>query len=160
MNLTRKSRHTLFTVAALVAMTATAACFHGVAKAQEAGLTVWDGVYSAAQAEMGKHRYSGPCGSCHGPALEGGHIFGSRTRTAPPLRGEAFLSHWTGHSVGDLFNQISTSMPLDHPGSLSGEANTDILAFIMQENGFPPGSRDLPANVAVLGKIQIVGKQK
>ena len=153
--------HPRFTLAALAVLTTMAvARFYGIAKAQDAGRTVWDGVYSAAQAELGKHRYSGPCGSCHGPALEGGHIFGSRTRTAPALRGETFLSHWTGHSVGELFNQISTSMPLDHPGSLSDKAKTDILAFILQENGFPPGSRDLPANVAVLGKIQIVGKQK
>jgi cytochrome c len=151
--------HGKLTVAALV-VTAVAARFHGVAKAQEAHRTVWDGVYSAAQAELGKHRYSGPCGSCHGPALEGGHIFGSRTRTAPALRGEAFLSHWIGHSVADLFNQISTSMPLDHPGSLSVEANTDILAFIMQENGFPPGSRDLPPNMAIMGTIQIAAQKK
>ena len=147
--------HGRLTVAALVAITATAAWFHGVAKAQDAGRTVWDGVYTADQAELGKHRYSGPCGSCHGPALEGGHIFGSRTRTAPPLRGEAFLSHWMGHSVGDLFSQISTSMPLDRPGSLSDAAKTDILAFILQENGFPPGSRNLPADIAVMGTIQI-----
>jgi mono/diheme cytochrome c family protein len=152
--------HGRFTVAALVVMTAAAAWFHGVAKAQEAGRTVWDGVYSAAQAELGKHRYSGQCGSCHGRALEGGHIFGSRTRTAPALRGEAFLSHWIGHSVGNLFNHISTSMPLDHPGSLGDEVSTTILAFIMQENGFPPGSRDLPADVAVMETIQIAGQKK
>jgi hypothetical protein len=47
-------------------------------------------------------------------------------------------------------------MPLDHPGSLSGEANTDILAFILQQNGFPPGTRDLPPDVAVMGTIQMV----
>jgi S-disulfanyl-L-cysteine oxidoreductase SoxD len=146
-------------MAALVVMTA-AAWFHGAAKAQEASRTVWDGVYSTAQAELGKHRYSGTCGSCHGPALEGGHIFGSRTRTAPALRGEAFLSQWIGHSLGDLFDRISTSMPLDHPGSLSDKAKTDILAFIMQENGFPPGSRDLPADTAVMETIQIVNKKK
>src|SRR5580658_481246 len=102
--------HGRFRVAALVVMTAATTWFHGVAKAQGGGRTVWDGVYSAAQAELGKHRYSGQCGSCHGRAMEGGHIFGSRTRTAPALRGEAFLSHWIGHSVGDLFNQISTSI--------------------------------------------------
>jgi hypothetical protein len=151
--------HGRFTVAALVVLTA-AAWSDGVAKAQEAGRTVWDGVYSASQAELGKHRYSGPCGSCHGRALEGGHIFGSRTRTAPALRGEEFLSHWIGHSVGDLFNQISTSMPLDHPGSLSDDVNTTILAFIMQENGFPPGSRDLPADMAVMETIKIGGQGK
>ena len=152
--------HGRLTVAALVVVTAALAWFHGVAKAQEATRTVWDGVYSAAQAELGKHRYSGPCGSCHGRALEGGHIFGSRMRTAPALRGETFLSHWIGHSVDELFDQISRYMPLDHPASLSDEANTSILAFIMRENGFPPGSRDLPADTAVMATIQIAGQKK
>jgi cytochrome c len=151
--------HAGFAVAGFVVIMAAAWC-GGFAKAQDGSRSVGDGVYSAAQAERGKHRYSGPCASCHGQALEGGHIFGSRTRTAPALRGEAFLSHWTGHSVGDLFTQIATSMPLDHPGSLSDEVNTDILAFILQENGFPPGSRDLPADMAAMERIQITGQKK
>ena len=145
--------HSTFTVAALLIMMA------APAKAQEAARTVWDGVYSAAQAELGKHRYSGPCGSCHGRSLEGGHIFGSRTRTAPALRGEAFLSHWLGHSLADLFNQISVYMPLDHPASLSDEVNASILAFIMRENGFPAGSRDLPANIAQMATIKIANPE-
>jgi cytochrome c len=152
--------HARFTMAALVVITAAAVSFHGVARGQEAGRTVWDGVYSAAQAELGMHRYTAPCGSCHGRALEGGRIFGSRTRTAPALRGDAFLSHWTGHSVGDLFNQIAAYMPLDHPGSLSVEASASILAFLMRENGFPPGSHDLPADMAVMETIQIAGGKK
>jgi len=152
--------HGRLTVAALVVMMAAAVWFHGAAKAQEPGRTVWDGVYSAAQAELGMHRYTGPCGSCHGRALEGAHIFGSRTRTAPALRGDVFLSHWSDRSVGDLFNEISTYMPLDHPGSLSDEANASILAFIMRENGFPPGNLDLPPDMAVMKKIQIARQKK
>jgi mono/diheme cytochrome c family protein len=153
--------HGRFTAVALVAMTAAAvAWFDGPAKAQVAARTVWDGVYSADQAESGKHRYAGPCGSCHGRNLEGGHIFGSKTRTAPALRGETFLSHWMGHSVGELFAQISTSMPLDHPGTLSDEVNTSILAFILQENGFPVGNRDLSADTDAMEKIQIAAAKK
>jgi mono/diheme cytochrome c family protein len=152
--------HGRFTAAAWVVVAAVAAWFLGMATAQEPARTVWDGVYSAAQAELGMHRYTGPCGSCHGRALEGAHIYGSRTRTAPPLRGEVFLSHWTGNSVGALFNEISTYMPLDHPGSLSDEANASIVAFLMRENGFPPGSHDLPADVAIMKTIQIVSQKK
>ena len=35
-------------------------------------------------------------------------------------------------------------MPLDAPGSLSREAVADVVAFILRENGFPPGAADLP----------------
>ena len=153
--------HRRVEVAALVVITAAAAgwCI-GAAKAQTGGRTVWDGVYSAAQADRGKSLYAGACASCHGRTLEGGHIFGSRTRSAPALRGEPFLANWNGLSAGELFIRVSTNMPLDHPGSLSDDANTDIVAFIMQTNGFPPGSRDLPADVAVLNTIQIASRKK
>jgi hypothetical protein len=148
--------HARFITAAFIVVTIAAAW----AAAQEAGRTVWDGVYSADQAESGKHRYSGQCKSCHGQSLDGGHIFGSRTRTAPALRGEAFLSHWIGHSTADLFNEIARYMPLDHPGTLSDDVNASILAFILQENGLPPGSQNLPMDTAVLQTIQITAQKK
>ena len=148
--------HIRYPMAALAIM---AMAWHS-GRAQEAGRTVWDGVYSAAQAELGQHQYSGQCGSCHGPALEGGHMFGSRTRTAPALRGEEFLSHWNGRPVAALFDQISTYMPLDHPGSLGEEVSTNIMTFILRENGFPPGSHELPPDIEVMQRIQIAARKK
>ena len=122
--------------------------------------TVWDSVYSAAQADRGKDSYTGACASCHGRGLEGGHIFGSRTRTAPALKGELFLANWYGLTAGELFLRISQTMPLDHPQSLSDETSTDLVAYILQTNGFPAGSRDLPADVDVLKNIQIAAQKK
>jgi quinoprotein glucose dehydrogenase len=132
---------------------------HGAAHAQAGGRTVWDGVYTAAQADRGKGGYAGSCASCHGRNLEGGHIFGSRTRSAPALRGETFLSKWNGLSAGELFVRVSTNMPLDHPGSLSDDANADIVAFMMQANGFPAGGRDLPSDVEVMKTILITSQK-
>ena len=51
-------------------------------------------------------------------------------------------------------------MPLDHPGSLSDEDNTDIVGFILQTNGFPVGSRDLPADIGVMNSIRIVSEKQ
>jgi cytochrome c len=147
-------------VLALVTMAAAMGWWSGVANAQTGGRTVWDGVYSAAQAERGKNLYAGACAGCHGRTLEGGHIFGSRTRSAPALRGDAFLSIWNGLPTGELFSRISKTMPLDHPGSLSDEDNTDIVGFILQTNGFPVGSRDLPADIGVMNSIRIVSEKK
>jgi cytochrome c len=131
-----------------------------VATAQPASRTVWDGVYSAAQADRGNNLYAGACASCHGKSLEGGHIYGSRTRTAPALKGEAFLASWNGLPTGELFSRISKSMPLDRAGSLSDEENTDIVALILETNGFPAGSRDLPPDITAMNSIQIVSKKK
>ncbi len=87
-------------------------------------------------------------------------MYGSKTRSAPALRGEAFLAKWNGLSAGELFSRIRRSMPLDHPASLSNETNTDLVAFIMQMNGFPQGNRELPADLDVMETIQIVSQKK
>src|SRR5437763_9861202 len=59
--------------------------------------SVWDGVYTLAQAKRGALK-SGLCTSCHGDGFVGG--------SAPELAGEAFLARWEGRSVADLFDLI------------------------------------------------------
>ena len=57
--------------AAVLIPLATAALLQSNARAQETK-SVWDGVYSDAQATRGKTAYSEQCASCHGPELTGG----------------------------------------------------------------------------------------
>ena len=45
-------------------------------------------------------------------------------------------------------------MPADNPGSMTGEENADILAFILKFDGFPAGAKELPADAAALQKIR------
>ena len=59
---------------------------------------------------------------------------------APRLAGGEFISGWDGLTVGDLFERIRISMPQNAPGSLSGQQNADILAFMFSVNKFPTGS--------------------
>ena len=59
-------------------------------------------------------------------------------------------------SVGDLYDRIRTSMPQNAPGSLKAEQNADVLAFILQKNGFPAGAQDLAAQGDALKKINIL----
>jgi hypothetical protein len=47
-------------------------------------------------------------------------------------------------------------MPLDAPDSLTAEEYVDILAYILQENGFPAGPQDLRADAAVLRGVRFV----
>jgi mono/diheme cytochrome c family protein len=109
--------------------------------------SVWDGVYTPDQANRGKEAYNKACASCHGAALDG-------SGAVPPLSGPDFKSDWNGQTVDDLFEKMQTSMPADKPGQLSREQNADILAFLLTSNGFPSGQKELPTDVAVLGKIR------
>ena len=110
--------------------------------------SVWDGIFSAEQAKRGQARYNEQCASCHGDTLAGGE-------SAPPLTGAEFLSNWNGLTVGDLFDRTRSTMPQSKPGSLSREANAEILAYVLSMNQFPAGKADLPQASEVLKEIKV-----
>jgi mono/diheme cytochrome c family protein len=110
--------------------------------------SVWDGVYSPAQATRGATLYASNCASCHGIELNGGEM-------APPLTGGDFLSNWNGLTVGDLFERIRISMPADRPGRLSREQDADIVAYMLSVAQFPPGSTELEHQTEVLKQIRL-----
>lgn len=113
-----------------------------------AGASVWDGVYTPEQAKRGEAAYLQACASCHGTGLEGGDM-------TPPLVGGAFTSNWNDLTAGDLFERIRTTMPLDNPGRLSRQQNADVIAFILENNGWPAGAAELPADSGALKQIRI-----
>jgi mono/diheme cytochrome c family protein len=110
--------------------------------------TVWDGVFTAAQAERGKEAYAVHCSSCHMDDLQG--------LAGPALRGQQFLDNWREDSVISLFTFIRTQMPQRTRGSLSEETYVDILTHILSGNAFPAGSKELSADA--LSQIDLVGK--
>jgi S-disulfanyl-L-cysteine oxidoreductase SoxD len=110
--------------------------------------SVWDGVYTEAQASRGKAVFSQLCSTCHGDALKG------KTGGAPPLAGAAFMENWNGLTAGDLFDYIKTSMPRYDPGRLSKEQAADIVSYLLTFNGFPTGQKELPNEAAALKAIR------
>src|SRR5215471_18081478 len=110
--------------------------------------SVWDGVYTEEQAKRGQTRYQEICASCHGDSLEGGE-------SAPPLAGGSFLANWNTLSVGELFDRTRSTMPQNRPGSLSREANAEILAYVLSANQFPAGKEALSPASEVLKGIKI-----
>lgn len=118
----------------------------------QASKTVWDGVYSDAQAKRGRALYDSKCSVCHGADLNGGE-------TAPPLLGVGFQSSWNGLNVGDLSERIRVSMPLGAEGSLSRQQVSDIIAALFVANEYPAGSTELPREPDVLNTIQITPRK-
>lgn len=92
--------------------------------------------YTTAQAERGGAVYAEQCASCHGQYLDDG-AFG------PPLTGLEFRTKWGQQSAEPLYAYSATRMPPSAPGSLGDQRYTDLMAFILQENGSPAGSREL-----------------
>ena len=103
----------------------------------EARISIWDGVYTDAQAEHGRTLYMQNCGRCHGADLSGSFEI-------PPLIGR-FMPYWSGSTLDALFDYVSAAMPLDHPGALGAAANADIVAFLLKSNDIPSGAKELSA---------------
>jgi len=111
---------------------------------------VWDGVFTAAQADRGKQSVA-RCQGCHGPELGG-------TDRAPALKGNGFLANWEDGSVNRLFVKVRDTMPPSNVDSLSPETKLDIVSYLLRENGFPAGASELTLNADALDGLQIVKK--
>ena len=99
---------------------------------------IWQGAYTAAQAQRGKPIFETSCSGCHGQNLAGGR--------GPALAGNVFRTKWNNESVLRLLRLIVETMPRGDPGSLSDETATDIVAYVLSENAFPAGGAELVAN--------------
>ena len=64
--------------------------------------TVWDGVYTDAQAARATATFSQSCSNCHTLAQDGGNR---------PLTGDAFWKGFTQKTVADLLTFVKTNMP-------------------------------------------------
>jgi quinoprotein glucose dehydrogenase len=118
--------------------------------------SVWDGVYTTAQAQRGEALYTQQCAACHGETLEGDAQTDRAKRLAraiPPLSGDVFKGNWNGRPLSDLFDKIRKTMPRDDPGTVSLKDNADILAYILKYNHFPTGSKDLASEPEALTEI-------
>ena len=109
-------------------------------KAQTAGVrTVWDGVYTDAQAARGTSAFSQSCSNCHTLASQG----------KGPLIGDKFWEGFAQRTVGDLLTYVKTNMPNGNGGSLPASTYNDLVALILKSNGFPAGTVEVaPETVA------------
>ena len=108
------------------------------AQAATATSTLWSGVFSAAQAKRGLLEYARSCEHCHGS-----NLIGNPTDEVPSLVADGFMFHWKGRTVQDLYARLSKSMPSDAPGSLDAGTYLDLVAYLLEANGFPSGQQDL-----------------
>jgi mono/diheme cytochrome c family protein len=87
--------------------------------------------YTTEQARAGAKVFAAHCIACHGSGLEGVASKG------PPIVGPAMRARrWR---IGRLYDFISHQMPANARGSLSARAYVAVAAFLLEQNGHPPG---------------------
>jgi quinoprotein glucose dehydrogenase len=101
--------------------------------------SVNDGVFTAAQADRGAAVFKTSCTACHDTSR---------------FTGDEFLNGWTGKPLHALFDQMSTSMPEDNPGSLKPQQYADVVAYFLRLNGYPVGKTELASAADALKAIK------
>ena len=88
--------------------------------------TVNAGVFTEAQVSAGQVVYDAHCKTCHNMRFY-----------------RDTLRSWNNQPLLYLWESIMGTMPADNPGSLMFEEYTDVIAYILSENGFPSGESEL-----------------
>lgn len=102
--------------------------------------SVYDGVYTAAQATRGQQVQQRECSACHTPQdWAQGRLLGG----------------WQNQPAIGLIEHLRNTMPMDGPGRLTFQEYTDIFAFILQLNEIPAGSTELAADANALQNVTI-----
>ena len=105
--------------------------------------TTNDGIYTKAQADRAKKQYDRMCADCH--------PFTVAARKKPkdlPLGDEPFVQSWTGRSVGEMVTLIALTMPNDGSATVTEAEAVDLVAYILQRNGYPAGKKPLTRETA------------
>jgi len=85
--------------------------------------------YTAMQAQRGQEVFEATCSACH---------------ALGEFRGQMFRLTWMASPIGHFYQLIATTMPQDAPGSLEPADYAAVVAYILQLNGHPAGSVELP----------------
>lgn len=101
-------------------------------------MTVKDGVFTADQVTAGQVVYDTSCKTCHDMRFY-----------------RDILKSYNNQPVLWLWESILGNMPVDNPGSLMLDEYTNVIAYILSENGFPTGDTKLDPDNG-MDKIKVV----
>ena len=109
-----------------------------IAPHQDQKKTTRDGIYAKEQAARGAEIYVKHCQRCHDldKVPEG-------KKPGPRVVGDEFFKVWQDRTLGELFGIILNTMPSDGTAFLDEPQTLDVLARLLQMNGFPEGEAPL-----------------
>ena len=109
------------------------------------------GGFTTAQAARGASTYAARCSVCHGAQLQGG--------AGPALTGTSFRQSINASytTAAKLLDFTTKQMPANAPASLPAQQYADVVAYLLQRNGFSAGDTALTAQNAAA--FELAGKR-
>ena len=71
------------------------------------------------------------------------------------MKGPDFADPSYHFHVSDIFNFVAKLMPAGTPGSLTHDQDVQIMAFLLQQNGYPPGTKELTYDEAEKSSVPL-----
>ena len=96
--------------------------------------------YTEPQARRGQRAFRQVCSDCH---------------YTSEFKGPVFTDVWARRTARDLYRELRRTMPDDNPGGLPRQTYVDVMAYILELNGYPAGSDELPPDDEVLDGFRL-----
>lgn len=96
--------------------------------------------YTEPQARRGQRAFRQVCSDCH---------------YTSEFKGPVFTDVWARRTARDLYRELRRTMPDDNPGGLPRQTYVDVMAYILELNGYPAGADELPPDDEVLGSFRL-----
>lgn len=103
--------------------------------------SVWAGIFTPEQVARGQTEYEIHCAMCHGWDLM------ATDGEATDLTGTHFNFFWADETIGARHAYIMATKPAGQPGSFEDQAVYDMIAYILDFNGYPTGETELAPGV-------------
>lgn len=107
-------------------------------------------LFTQTDAARGQQVYAQNCAACHGADLRG--------KIGPALLGPAIGSSRTHTTVAIMFNVIAFEMPAGAPSSLPQADYAAVMAYLLQQNGYPAGAHALTYAAAQAANVPLISR--
>ena len=91
--------------------------------------------FTNAQADRGEKVFNTTCASCHQDER---------------FIGKQFVDDWGDRRVGDFYQLVRNTMPVDNPGGLKDQDYLDVTAYLLKANHASPTPDSLSADTLVM----------
>jgi mono/diheme cytochrome c family protein len=109
-------------------------------------------LFTSSEAAHGRIVFEQQCAACHGEDLRG--------KIGPALIGPGLGSVADHTTVSIMFNVIAFEMPAGDPASLTQQNYADVMAYILQRNGYPAGAHPLSYTTAEASDTPLISQMR